>query len=71
MPPESTIGMDDDREWRFGTDEVGGEITPNDEIEALRTADPDPGSPSVESAVFVALGALVTTAVILMMAGVI
>lgn len=74
MSPESTLGMDDEREYRFAVDEVGEDETPNpidEEIEALRSADPKPGSPSIESALFVALGALVTILLLMMMAGLI
>lgn len=61
--------MDDEREYRFAVDEVG-EDEP-DPIETLRSADPEPGSPSIEGALFVALGAFVTTGALLMMVGVV
>ncbi|UPM42394.1 DUF7312 domain-containing protein [Halocatena salina] len=64
--------MDDEREYRFAVDDVGEDETPNsidEEIEALRSADPEPGSPSIEGAVFVTLGALVTAVLLLMLAG--
>ncbi|WP_233738177.1 DUF7312 domain-containing protein [Halocatena pleomorpha] len=64
--------MDDEREYRFAVDEVGENGTPDpigEEIEALRSADPEPGSPSIEGTVFVTLGALVTAVLLLMLAG--
>lgn len=64
--------MDDEQEYRFAVDEVGenGKVDPiEEEIEALRSADPEPGSPSIEGVFFVALGALVTVVLLLMMAG--
>ncbi len=70
--------MDDEREWRFDIDDVGTENEDeveanggyNDEIARLRSADPEPGSPSAENAAFVALGAIVTVTVLLLLLGV-
>lgn len=52
----------DDEGWRFGVDEV-------DEDGAVDTREPiEPGSPSLENAAFVLLGALVTVAIIVRVA---
>ncbi len=51
---------DDDHEWRFGVDDVGPEAEPE-------VPEPDPIEPepiSVEHAVFVGLGVLLTLGVI-------
>lgn len=72
MTPESILSMDDEQEYRFAVDEVDEDETPDpidEEIQALRSADPEPGSPSLESGLFVAMGALVMTLLLLMMAG--
>lgn len=69
----NTKSMDDERDWRFDIDDVGSETETEDEDEIvkLRSADPEPGSPSAENAAFVALGAIVTVAVLLIFIGVI
>lgn len=63
--------MDDEQEWRFDIDDVGAEAETEDELMKLRSADPKPGSPSIENTAFVALGAAVTIAVLLILVGVI
>lgn len=65
---------EDDSEWQFSVDEVGEKSARSETesvIERLRTADPEPGSPSLESSVFVLLGAVLTISVFLLLAGVI
>lgn len=65
---------EDDSEWQFSVDEVGEERVQTETesvIERLRSADPEPGSPSLENSVFVLLGATLTLAVFLLLSGVI
>lgn len=57
---------DDEQDWRFELEDINereSENTRRDEIEHLRSADPEPGSPSFENAVFVILGAALMIAV--------
>jgi hypothetical protein len=61
---------DDERDWRFDPEDVGereSEETGVDEIEQLRSTDPEPGSPSFENSVFVILGVALTIAVLLLL----
>lgn len=65
--------MDDEQEWRFDIDDVGAEAEAEaeDDLMELRSANPEPGSPSIENTAFVALGAIVTIVGLLIFIGVI
>jgi hypothetical protein len=71
MDAVSSRGMaDDERDWRFDPEDVSDDgIDTKDEIEQLRSMDPEPGSPSIENSAFVVLGAAVTIALLLLIAG--
>ena len=62
-PNNGTPGRDDeddgDGPWRFALDEVGPEAEEQDTRPPI-----EPGSPSLENAVFVLLGALLTLALL-------
>lgn len=61
---------DDERDWRFDLEDLSereSENTTRDEIEQLRSADPEPGSPSFENSAFVILGAVLTISVLLLL----
>ena len=68
-----TMSGDSDREWKYGVDDVGEDA---ESERAERSTDEatdrriEPGSPSVENALFVALGALLALLVIARMLGV-
>ena len=64
------MASDSDGEWKYGIDEVGEDATEHEDAE---TGDPndqeaerriEPGSPRLENALFVALGALLALVVI-------
>lgn len=66
--PRSTDMTDDDRDWKIDLESLeDGE----DEIETLRSADPEPGSPSIEHTAFVLLGVAVMLGALLILVGVI
>lgn len=71
MDTESSRNMvDDEQDWRFELEDINekeGENTKRDKIERLRSADPEPGSPSFENAAFVILGAVLMIAVFFML----
>lgn len=66
-----TMASDSDGEWKYGIDEVGEDATEHEGAETDDPSDPEatdrriePGSPSLENALFVALGALLALGVI-------
>lgn len=71
MDAANSRDMDDDeKDWRFELEDINeraSENTQRDEIERLRSADPEPGSPSFENTAFVILGVALTIAVLLLL----